>query len=60
VLTLVGRHTGAAFGGVEPEGHEIAAHHIWIMETDSGVITSIREEWDRLGLLRQLRGEDAG
>jgi ketosteroid isomerase-like protein len=57
VVRLKGRHTGAAFAGVEPAGTEISVHHIWIIDTDRGAITAVAEAWDRLGLLRGLGGD---
>jgi predicted ester cyclase len=59
-LTFKGRHAGADYLGIAPSGGHVAVHQIWILHTDGQQIRAIREEWDGLGLLRQLQPRSSG
>jgi predicted ester cyclase len=54
VLTFRERHVGGDYLGMAPSGIDVAIHRIWILHTDGQQIRAIREEWDGLGLVRQL------
>lgn len=56
-VTFRGRHTGRAYLGIEPLGNEVAVHQIWILRISGNLIDGVREEWDALGCVRQMRGE---
>ena len=55
-LSFGGKHVGE-YLGIAASNREVSAHQIWILHTDGTRITAIREEWDALGLLRQMQDE---
>jgi predicted ester cyclase len=58
-LTTSARHTGK-FMGIEPSGNRYSIDEIHILRIEDGQMVEHWHEFDRAGLLGQLKGDSAG